>query len=327
MVERNRTIIGSYTDHNETQSAISRLKDIGYSNEDITVYADRGLNDVFEDVQNVNIESQPNEDLLLPYKEEISKGHIVVVVENRQNKGSRTTETQTVQDRDLTDNSADPDASSRGFGPDTVGKNREVGSAEENFNADALDPREVSSDNIHESKITNRGMNTNPTGKSSASDIEDQTADVGSTNHKLTVDDIGRDTDMDSTEENIDVDSSDRNTNEDNMRQVNREGEVRDGYNREPIDYGVNADPTGRTLSPNATDSNANVSPFNSDMNEELDSRNNNLDLSDRDNDDNVDDADRGNKKPIDTDDLEKNLEKGTDDRQNFGGKKSENNE
>lgn len=323
MGERNRTIIGSYTDHSETRSAINKLKDVGYADEDITVYADRGFNDIFEDVQNVNVESQPNEDLLLPYKGEISKGNIVVVVDNQQNNDSRNTEGQTVRTPDLTDNDEESNAKSRGFGPDTVGENREAGSAENNFNADAIDPREVSSDNIHNSKITNRGMNTNPTGKSSTSDIEDQTGDVGSTNRKLTVDDIGRDADMDTIEENTNVDSSEQTTNEDNMRQGNREGAVKDGYNREPIDYGVNADPTGRTLSPNATDSNANVSPFTNDINKDLDSRNNNLDFSERGNSNDVDDADQGNKKPIDADDLEKNLEKGKDDRQNFGGKKS----
>jgi len=80
----------------------------------------------------------------------------------------------------------------------------------------------------------------------------------------LTADDI--DSDTVSTQSNINAGVPDRNINQDKMTQKNRENEVRSGYNREPLDYGVNADPSGRIFGSRGSDTN--VTPFTNDVNQ-----------------------------------------------------------
>jgi len=86
----------------------------------------------------------------------------------------------------------------------------------------------------------------------------------------LTADDI--DSDAVSTQSSINAGTPDRNINQDKMTQRNRENEVRTGYNREPLDYGVNADPSGRIFV--SRGSNTNVTPFTDDVNQNISAQN-----------------------------------------------------
>jgi len=233
MAQNNRTVIGNYADREGAQISVKKLKDIGYTNEDITVYANREFGDVFENVQTVNIKSQPNEDVIHQYRDEISSGNIVVVVDDQSDNISDTTGNQPDRDRDLTDNDEEADASSRGFGPDTVGGISDKASGEDNFNADAIDPREVSSDDIHSSKVTERGMNTNPTGESATRDIEDQTGDIGSENRTLPIDDIGQNKDNNDTSEDLDAQN---NYSESSVQDDNENSDSAEGGGKKPVD-------------------------------------------------------------------------------------------
>jgi len=86
----------------------------------------------------------------------------------------------------------------------------------------------------------------------------------------LTADDI--DSDTVSTQSNINAGVPDRNINQDKMTQKNRENEVRSGYNREPLDYGVNADPSGRIFGSRGSDTN--VTPFTDDVSQNSSTQN-----------------------------------------------------
>jgi len=72
------------------------------------------------------------------------------------------------------DHKGNSEKENQDFGPDTVASEEKAEGTEDNFNADAIDPRETSSDDIHTSEVTNHGMNTNPTGESSTKDVVDQ---------------------------------------------------------------------------------------------------------------------------------------------------------
>ena len=233
MAQNKRTVIGNYAEREEAQDSVKKLKDIGYTKEDITVYANREFGDVFENVQTVSIESRPNEEIIYQYRDAISNGNIVVVVDDQGNNISDTSENQPDRDRDLTDNDEEADASSRGFGPDTVGETSNEASGEDNFNADAIDPRGISSDDIHSSKITEQGMNTNPTGESATRDVEDQTGDITSENRTLPIDDIGQNIDNNDASEDLDAQN---NYSESSDQDNTEDSDNAEGGGKKPVD-------------------------------------------------------------------------------------------
>lgn len=118
MERRDRTVIGSYANRSEAMSVVQRLRDEGYSRADITVYTNRDtasridedvnvdtemtradeavedrsvweqIKDAFStdtydyDTTSTGADYNHEEDILYPYRDDITNGNVVVVVDN-----------------------------------------------------------------------------------------------------------------------------------------------------------------------------------------------------------------------------------------------------